>query len=86
MSSRKIRSVLKNKGYEILDIRVLPWTWQGETEWLIQIPKAQQDFILASDTGYFCKQDFDSDGYFGGNAEYIAECLDILPSYKGGEA
>lgn len=82
MSSRKIRSVLKKKGYELLDIRILPWTWQGETEWLIKIPQEQIDFILNINTGYFCKADFDSEGYFGGNSEVVKEFLDFLPQYK----
>lgn len=82
MSSRKIRSVLKKKGYKLLDIRVLPWTWQGETEWLIKIPKEQIDFILSMNTEYFCKSYFDSDGYFGGNSEVIEESLEFLPQFK----
>lgn len=79
MSSRKIKQILKKKGYELLDLRVLPWTWQGETEWLILVPKCQQELIVKYGSDYFCNQDFASDGYFGGNAEVIEESLEFLP-------
>ncbi|MGR2670536.1 hypothetical protein ACUXVT_04580 [Acinetobacter soli] len=85
MSSRKIRSVLKKKGYEILNLRVLPWTWQGETEWLITISLEQKDLVVKHGSDYFCEQDFQN-GEFGGNREYIEECLEILPDLKGLEA
>ncbi|AWL29248.1 hypothetical protein DJ533_12060 [Acinetobacter defluvii] len=79
MTTRKIKQVLKKKGYELLDMRILPWTWQGETEWLILVPKDQQQLIIKHGSDYFCAQDFSGDGYFGGNAEVIAESLEFLP-------
>lgn len=80
MSTRKIKQVLKKKGYELLDVKVLPWTLMGETEWLILVPVHQQELIIEHGGDYFCEQDFESgSGYFGGDAEYIAEALDCLP-------
>ena len=79
MSTRKIKQVLKKKGYEVLEVRVLPWTWHGETEWLVLVPKDQQDLIVKHGSDYFCGQDFAGEGHFGGNAEYIEEALEFLP-------
>ncbi|WP_088458387.1 hypothetical protein [Acinetobacter soli] len=81
MSSKKIKQVLAAKGYELIDLQVQRGNAVCETEWLVLLPKNQQEKILELNSGFFIKQDF-SNGYLGGNAEYVEECLDELPDLK----
>lgn len=81
MNSRKIKQVLKAKGYELIDLQVLRGNSVCSTEWIFKVADLQQEKILELGSGFFCKQDF-SDGYLGGDAEYTEECLEELPDLK----
>ncbi|WP_269914029.1 hypothetical protein [Acinetobacter sp. HY1485] len=81
MSSKKIRSVLKKQGYEILDLIVMRGNGYCTTEWLVKLPQSQIDFLMGLDDEDFSEFDFNQDGYFGGDAEIISEILECLPKY-----
>lgn len=81
MNTRKIKQVLKAKGYELIDLQVQRGNAVCQTEWLFLVPEEQQKRIIELGSGFFCKQDF-SEGYLGGDAEYTEECLEELPDLK----
>ncbi len=81
MNSRKIKQVLKAKGYELIDLQVQRGNAVCQTEWLFKVNEEQQRKIIELGSDFFCKQDF-SDGYLGGDAEYTEECLAELPDLK----
>lgn len=82
MGTKLIQKVLSKKGYELLDLKLLRGNDVCETEWLFLVPVEQRQKIVELGSDFFCQQDF-SDGYLGGNSDYIDECLEMLPDLKG---
>ncbi|EHU2651549.1 hypothetical protein AZG96_RS15590 [Acinetobacter baumannii] len=81
MSTKLIKKTLIKKGYELLDLKLLRGNDVCETEWLFLVPLEQRQKIIELGCDFFCQQDF-SDGYLGGNSDYIEECLEMLPDLK----
>lgn len=82
MSTKSIKKELSKKGYELVDLKLLRGNGVCETEWLFLVPVEQRQKIIELGSDFFCPQDF-SDGYLGGNSDYIEECLEMLPDLKG---
>lgn len=81
MSTKLIKKTLIKKGYELLDLKLLRGNDVCETEWLFLVPEEQRQKIIELSSDFFYQQDF-SDGYLGGNSDYIEDCLEMLPDLK----
>lgn len=57
MSSRKIRSVLKKKGFTVVSVKYDRGTHVGEPNYLIQLAEGEGAYIKKNDADYFTIQD-----------------------------
>ena len=84
MSTRKIKSALNKKGIPFIKIEWIRGNAECESEWFIEFTEGtKRDLLEASKRdgeGELTKDHF---SYPGGNAEYVMEFIDELPSLKG---
>lgn len=84
MSTRKIKSELKKKGIPFVRIEWVRGNNECECEWFIEFTEGtKRDLIEASKKDSEGELTSDHFNYAGGNAEYVMEFIDELPSLKG---
>lgn len=87
MSTKKIKSALNKKGIPFIKIEWVRGNAECESEWFIQFTKGtMRDLIEASQKDNEGELSMDDFKYSGGNAENIAEFLEMLPSLKGAKS
>lgn len=83
MGKRKIKSLLNKKGIPFIKIDWVRPDAHCESEWFIEFTDGTiRDLIEASKKDEEGELSIDDFKYSGGNAECIAEFLDMLPSLK----
>ena len=84
MSTRKIKSALNKKNIPFIKIEWVRGNAECESEWFIEFTEGtKRDLIEASQKDNEGELSMDDFKYSGGNAENIAEFLEMLPSLKG---
>lgn len=87
MSTRKIKSALNKKGIPFIKIEWIRPDACCESEWFIEFTEStKRDLIEASKRDGEGELTQDHFNYPGGNAEYVMEFIDELPSLKRGAA
>ncbi len=87
MSTRKIKSALNKKCIPFIKIEWVCGNAECESEWFIQFTEGtMRDLIEASQKDNEGELSMDDFKYSGGNAENIAEFLEMLPSLKGAKS
>lgn len=83
MSTRKIKSALNKKGIPFIKIEWVRGNSECESEWFIEFTEGtKRDLIEASKKDSDGELTADHFNYSGGNAEYVMEFVDELPSLK----
>lgn len=80
MNTRKIKSVLNKKGIPFMRIDVQRGNAVCETEWFVEFTEGTICDLISASNGELSKDDFH---YPGGDAENVAEFVEMLPSLKG---
>ena len=85
MSTRKIKSALNKKSIPFIKIEWVRGNSECESEWFIEFTEGtKRDLLEASKKDAEGELTKDHFSYPGGNAEYVMEFIDELPSLKGG--
>ena len=87
MSIRKIKSALNKKSIPFIKIEWVRGNAECDSEWFIEFTEGTKlDLIEASKKDNEGELSMDDFKYSGGNAENIAEFLEMLPSLKGSKS